>query len=104
LFNIIEGGNMEGDKKSLSRREFLRISALSATGLILASCGGQSAAPAPAEQPAAGEAASEEKAPAQAPAAATVHIQYQSREPEMAGGILQLWETFYPKFQEQSHD
>jgi ABC-type glycerol-3-phosphate transport system substrate-binding protein len=94
---------MKTEKKSLSRREFLRLSALGTTGLILASCGGQ-AAPAPAEKPdEAPAAASEgEEAPGEAPAAATVLIRYQSREPEMAGGILQLWETFYPKFQEEN--
>jgi multiple sugar transport system substrate-binding protein len=103
LFNIIEGGNMADEKKSLSRREFLRLSTMGAAGLLLASCGGQTAPPA-AEQPAGETEASgqEEEAPAEAPAAATVLIKYQSREPEMAGGIQQLWEAFYPKFQEEN--
>jgi multiple sugar transport system substrate-binding protein len=35
-----------------------------------------------------------------APAAEKVKIQYQSREPENAGGIQQLWNEWYAKFQE----
>lgn len=93
---------MKPDKKPLSRREFLRMSALGVTGLVLASCGGGGAAPAPAEKKEEAPAAKEEKAPAEAPAAEKVTIRYQSREPEMAGGILQLWEAFYPKFQEDN--
>jgi multiple sugar transport system substrate-binding protein len=93
---------MKTDKKVLSRREFLRLSALGVTGLVLASCQGV-----PAQQPAAAggaeaPAAAGGEAGAAAPAAASVLVRYQSREPEMAGGILQLWETFYPKFREDN--
>lgn len=83
----------------VSRREFLRLSAVSAAAL-LAACAPSAgpAAPAAPAAPAEGEAA----APAQA--AGKVLLKYQSREPEMAGGVLQLWNTFYPKFQEEHPD
>ncbi len=78
--------------RHLTRREFLRLSALG-IGAALTAC-------APAAPPAAAPAAEEKApaAPAQAPA--KVQLKYQSREPEMAGGVMQLWNEFYPKFQE----
>jgi multiple sugar transport system substrate-binding protein len=32
------------------------------------------------------------------------HVRYQSREPESAEGIFQLWDVFYPNFQEEHPD
>lgn len=89
---------MNADKKRLSRREFLRLSALGASGVVLAACG-QVAAPAPQT----GSSAQGEQ-PAEAPPAEVVHIRYQSREPESAAGVFQLWDVFYPQFQEDHPD
>jgi len=62
---------MTEKKKSLSRREFLRLSMMGATSLALASCAPQLATPAPAEQAGAGAEATTEAAPAEAAAEAT---------------------------------
>jgi len=85
---------MSAKKKVLSRREFLRLSALGAGGLVVAACapGGTT--------PGAQSGASQEEGGA--PAAETVLIRYQSREPESAEGILQLWDVFYPQFREEN--
>jgi multiple sugar transport system substrate-binding protein len=42
----------------------------------------------------------EEEATKAPPPAEKVTVRYQSREPEMAGGIMKLWDEFYPQFQE----
>lgn len=96
---------MRDKRIRLSRRDFLGLSIGAAAGTVLAACAGQTPAPeAPAVEEEAPEAAeAEEEAPAaQPPAEETVLIEYQSREPEMAGGVQKLWNEFYPKFQEEN--
>lgn len=69
----------------LSRREFLRLSSVAGTAIALAAC----AAPTgPAATGGEGGATTAEN----------VLIQYQSREPENAAGIAQLWDEFYSGF------
>lgn len=70
----------------LNRREFLRLSSAMGAVTLLAACAAPGAAPG-------GEGAG-------APAQQTVKLRYQSREPESAAGVQQLWEEFYPKFRE----
>jgi ABC-type glycerol-3-phosphate transport system substrate-binding protein len=77
-------------KNYISRREFLRVSALTAAGIVAASCAGQPAAPA-AEAPAA---AAPTKAPAaQAPAAQEVTIDVMSLA-EYEGPYREIWNVF----------
>ena len=71
--------------RELSRRGFLKVAAFVGATTVLAAC--TPAAPG-------GETAG--------PAAARVKVQYQSREPENAAGISQLWNEWYPQFQEQN--
>ncbi len=73
-------------KQPVSRRDFIKLSAMTSAGAILAAC------TPPAPGPGADDAA--------APASDTILIRYQSREPERAAGIAQLWSEFYPQFQE----
>ncbi|MFN8443462.1 MAG: extracellular solute-binding protein [Caldilineaceae bacterium] len=79
----------------MNRRQFLRLSSMVGAGALIAAC---APAAAPAAQPAASSGGGDAAAPA--PAGETVKIQYQSREPEMAGGVQQLWDEWYPKFRE----
>ncbi len=72
--------------RGLSRRSFLKFSAALGTTAVLAAC-------APTAGPAGGGAA---------PAAERVKIQYQSREPENAAGVTQMWSEWYPTFQENN--
>lgn len=74
-------------QQGFSRRQFMKMSSMVGLGAILAAC-----APAAPGQQAAGEGG--------APAAQRVKIQYQSREPENAAGILEMWNLWYPTFQE----
>jgi len=73
----------------LSRRQFMKITAVLGSGALLAACA-PSAAPA-------GDGSG-----AAAPASDTVLIRYQSREPERAAGIQQLWNEFYPQFRDEN--
>jgi len=99
---------MSREKEYLSRREFLRLSAVTSGMLVLAACAPKATPKPAAEEPAAEEPAAEEPAaeepateqPATVAPAETVKLQYQSREPEMAGGVMQLWNAFYPPFRE----
>jgi multiple sugar transport system substrate-binding protein len=68
----------------------MKLSSLAGATAILAACS-------PAAAPAGGGAAEGQEAAA--PAGATVQLQYQSREPENAAGIAQLWNEWYPQFQ-----
>lgn len=63
-------------KEKLTRRDFLRLGALTTGAVVLASCGGQAPAPAekPAEQPA--EQKPAEEKPTEAPPAESVTVQY----------------------------
>lgn len=75
-------------KQRLNRRQFLKVSSGTSVALLLAAC-----TPAtPGGQSAGGEGA--------APAGEVIKIQYQSREPENAAGISQLWNEWYPQFRE----
>ncbi|MBV7338943.1 substrate-binding domain-containing protein [Chloroflexi bacterium TSY] len=78
-------------KNSMSRRQFLRLSAMAGVGVtsaaVLAACPGA----APSSGGGGGGAAAE-----------TVMLRYQSREPERAAGIAQLWDEFYPQFREDN--
>ena len=87
---------MTNPKKALSRREFLRLSALGTAGLVAVAC-------TPGAAPA-GQSASSAADSGDAPAGEAILIRYQSREPESAEGILQLWDVFYPKFREENPD
>lgn len=78
-----------GNNSSISRRQFLQLSAMAGSMAFLAAC-------APAGAPAPSAAGGEEAAPA----AEKVKIQYQSREPENAAGVQELWNAWYPTFQE----
>lgn len=77
-------------KQSLNRRQFLKLSSGAGAMVLLAAC-------VPAAAPGGGQAAGGEAA---APTGETVLIQYQSREPENAAGISQLWNEWYPQFRE----
>lgn len=70
----------------LSRRSFLKLSAAFGTTAVLSAC-----VPTTAPSNAGG-----------APAAEVVQVQYQSREPENAAGISEMWSEWYPTFQEQN--
>ncbi|MEZ4661603.1 MAG: extracellular solute-binding protein [Caldilineaceae bacterium] len=74
-----------GVHTGLSRRQFLKISAFTGTAALLAAC-------APGAAPAGGEGGSA--------AGESIMIRYQSREPEQAAGIQELWNEFYPQFRE----
>jgi len=74
-------------RRGLNRRQFMKFSAASGALLLMAAC----AAPAPAPTGAGEEAA--------APAGEMIKIQYQSREPENAAGVQELWNEWYPTFQ-----
>lgn len=71
-------------KKSLNRRQFLKLSSGAGAMVLLAAC-------VPAAAPGGGEAAS-----GSAPTGETVLIQYQSREPEIPAGLQQLWDEWLP--------
>ncbi len=73
---------------NLSRRNFLRVSMLGASGVALAAC--TTAAPAAGGEVATG--AMEE----------VTHLRYQSRELQEAEGVQELWEEFYPAFREDN--
>ena len=62
-------------KKYVSRREFLRVSAVTAAGLLAASCAGQPIAPAAQQEEAAAPAAQEEAPAAAAPAGEEVTLE-----------------------------
>jgi len=93
------------ENRKLNRRDFLRLSAAAATGAVLAAC-----APAtpqvievekqvPVEKVVVQTVEVEKEVPVAPKPAQKVFLKYQSREPEMAGGVLKLWEEFYPQFQ-----
>jgi len=82
------------DKRSLSRRQFLRATAFSSLGLALAAC----AAPAaPASAPAASS--GESAAPAAAPAAEKVTVRFHAR---IGGQEDALYDLQIPKFMEEN--
>jgi multiple sugar transport system substrate-binding protein len=83
--------------KKLNRRDFIRLSALGASGMLLAACAKTAA---PTQAPAAEEKPKEE--PQATPKQEVVKLRYQSREPEMAGGIMKLWDEFYPAFRDKN--
>jgi len=76
-------------RQAFSRRQFLQFSAAAGATLALAACA--PSAPAPAAE---GGAA--------APAAEAVKLQYQSREPENAAGVKEMWDLWYGGFREQN--
>ena len=78
-----------GNNRNISRRQFLQLSAMAGSMAFLAAC-------APAGAPAPGAASGGDAAPA----TEKVKIQYQSREPENAAGVQELWNAWYPTFQE----
>jgi ABC-type glycerol-3-phosphate transport system substrate-binding protein len=81
-------------KKMISRREFLRVSALTAAGLVAAGCAGQPAAPAPAEEAPKEEAPAEEAPKEEAPAAAEeVTLDVMSLA-EYEGPYVEIWNVF----------
>ncbi len=69
----------------ISRRNFLRTSALAGTGLALAAC-----LPAASSEPATDTSSD----------MAVTHLRYQSRELQEAEGVQELWSEFYPQFRE----
>lgn len=77
-------------KKSLNRRQFLKLSSSAGAVLVLAAC-------APAAAPGGQAAGGGEAA---APAGEVITLQYQSREPEIPAGLQQLWDEWLPKFRE----
>ena len=79
----------DGIKRGLSRRQFMQFSAALGATALAAACSPAGAPSAPAAE---GEAA---------PVSERVTIQYQSREPENAAGINQLWSEWYPTFQSE---
>lgn len=85
------------NKKFISRREFLRLSALTAAGLAAAGCGAQPAAPAaaPTQAPAAAAPATEAPAAA-APAAKEVSLDVMSLA-EYEGPYKEIWNVFNAK-------
>ncbi len=86
---------MNNESERLNRRDFLRLAAMGTGAMVLAACTPK-APEAPAEEP------SEEEPTAEAAPAETVKLNYQSREPEMAGGVAKLWNEFYEKFREEN--
>ena len=74
-------------KQSVTRRQFLRLTSGVGATAFLAACAAP-AAPA-ASDGGDGEAMAE-----------MISLRYQSREPERAAGIAELWKEFYPQFQE----
>ncbi len=79
-------------KHYISRREFLRVSALTAAGLVAASCAAPPPAAAPTQAPAA-EAPKEEAPAAEAPAAAEVTLDVMSLA-EYEGPYREIWNVF----------
>jgi len=80
-------------KKYVSRRDFLRVSALTAAGLVAAGCVAQAPAPA-AQEPAPQEEAPAEEAPAaEAPAAEEVTLDIMSLA-EYEGPYREIWNVF----------
>jgi multiple sugar transport system substrate-binding protein len=73
-------------KQKMNRRQFMQISAATGITTLLAAC-----------TPATAPAGTTEQA---APSVETVKLQYQSREPENAAGVAQLWSEWYLTFQE----
>ncbi len=73
---------------NLSRRDFLRVSMLGASGVALAAC--TTAAPAASDDAASGAIAE------------VTHLRYQSRELQEAEGVQELWDEFYPVFREDN--
>ena len=74
-------------KQSVTRRQFLRLTSAVGATAFLAACA------APAAPAASGDGDGEAMAE-------MISLRYQSREPERAAGIAQLWKEFYPQFQE----
>lgn len=73
-------------ESNLSRRQFIKISAIAGASTLIAACA------APGSAPSDGSGASAE----------TIQLRYQSREPERAAGIAELWDEFYPQFRENN--
>jgi len=79
--------------EKLSRRDFLRMSALTAAGAALAGCAQPAEAP-PAEEPAE-EPAIEEVAPTEAPAGPEpVKLEIRASNPEYENGEVQIWAIY----------
>lgn len=76
------------ESRSLSRRQFLKFSAMTSTLIAMAAC-------APAAAPSGGDSGG-------GAAAETIMLRYQSREPERAAGIAELWNEFYPQFRSEN--
>jgi len=76
-------------RQVFSRRQFLQFSAATGATMALAACA--PSAPAPAAE-----------VGAAAPAAEAVKLQYQSREPENAAGVQEMWDVWYAGFREQN--
>lgn len=76
-------------RHGLSRRQFMQLSATMSTTMLLAACTPGAAPSSGAEGGA-------------APAGDTVMLRYQSREPEQAAGIAELWNDFYPQFRDEN--
>lgn len=79
-------------RNQLSRRQFMQWSSAAGLATLLAACapaapGGPAAAPSGAGA---------------APAGDVIKIRYQSREPEQAAGIQELWNEFYPQFRAEN--
>ncbi|MEM7029730.1 MAG: substrate-binding domain-containing protein [Chloroflexota bacterium] len=76
-------------KKALSRRDFLRMTAVGAGGAVLAAC-----------VPSGGDSASSSNETVGTAGSDNPLIRLQSRELQEAEGIQELWSEFYPQFQE----
>ena len=74
-------------RQLFSRRQFLQFTAATGATMALAACA--PSAPAPAAGGETGGAAAE-----------TVKLQYQSREPENAAGVKEMWDLWYEGFRE----
>ncbi|MEM7125801.1 MAG: substrate-binding domain-containing protein [Chloroflexota bacterium] len=74
--------------RNLSRRQFMQLSAVAGTTALLAAC----AVPGAAPSDGAGASPGEEG----------ITLRYQSRELQEAEGIVELWDEFYPQFQEEN--
>jgi ABC-type glycerol-3-phosphate transport system substrate-binding protein len=84
------------EKKTVSRRDFLRLGALGGAGIALVACGGgtEPAAPAATKAPAATAVPTEAPAPTTAPAAAEVTIDVMSPVSEYEAPYREIWNVF----------
>lgn len=86
---------MVGSRK-FTRRQVLTMAGIAAAGTLLASC-----RPTPTTDPVEADVAAPDDEAVPAPAV-VVKLRHQSREPEAAAGIMQLWNEFYPWFRDQN--